>query len=158
METSPGRSAIQATPVATTASETRKRMIRVIPASLLAECVRGLARKLTRGGQRSLPCLSFSDPILCWRARCSVELAEIGKRVVDGGVCSFDFDTRQHGGRVIARRRIYWTDTHELAGVSFQPLQEAARRCLRAGSLLHCRDQRAQVLRKRRDGGHATHR
>src|SRR5512144_2998172 len=103
METSPGRSAIQATPAAMTATEARKRMMRVIPASPLAKCVRGLARKLTRGGERSLPRLSFSDPILCWRSRCGVELAEIGNGVIDGGMRGFYFDARQHGRRIGAR-------------------------------------------------------
>src|SRR5262249_60311621 len=103
-ETSPGRSAIQPPPAAITASDTRKRMIRIIPASSLAKCVGGFARELARGGERSLPGLRFSEPILRRRALCSIKLAEIDDGVIDCGLRHFNLDARQHGGRLIRSR------------------------------------------------------
>src|SRR6476661_4160007 len=158
MATSPGRSAIQAKPAAMTAIETRKRMIRIILASLLAKRVRGLARKRTRSGDRSLPRLCFSDPALCRRPRRDIELAEIGECVIDGRARGFFLDARQHGRRVVTRGHADRTDTHEPGGTRLQPLQIIASRRLSAGRFHDRRNQRTQLLRKRFDGLHATRR
>src|SRR6478736_8113722 len=158
MATSPGRSAIQAKPAAMTAIETRKRMIRIILASSLAKCVRGLARKLTRGGDRSLPRLRFTDPALCRRPRRDIELAEIGECVIDGRTRRFFLDASQHGRRVVTRGHTDRTDTHEPGGTRLQPLQITASRCLRAGRFHYQRNQRTQLLRKRLDAWRAARR
>ena len=42
------------------------------------------------------------------------------------GVRRFNLDACQHGGRIVACRRIDGTDAHKLAGVCFQPLQKTA--------------------------------
>src|SRR4029077_2983921 len=126
MATSPGRSAIQAKPAAMTAIETRKRMTRIILASSLAKCVRGLARKLTRGGDCSLPRLCFSDPALCRRPRRDIELAEIGECVIDGRARRFVLHARPHRRRVATRGHSDRTDTHEPGGTRLQPFQIVA--------------------------------
>jgi hypothetical protein len=101
-------------------------MIRIIPTSLLAKRVRSVARQLTRRSDRSLPCLSFSDPTLCGRPRCRVELPEINECGVDGRVCGFFLDARQYGGGIVTCRRIDRTDPHELGGTRLETLQVAA--------------------------------
>src|SRR6478735_8780529 len=158
MATSPGRSAIQATPAAMTAIETRKRTIRIILSSPLAKCVRGLARKLTRGDDRSLPRLRLRDPALCRRPRRYIELAEIGECVINGRARCFFLDASQHGRRVVTRGHADRTDTHEPGGTRLQPLQIIASRRLSAGRFHDRRNQRTQLLRKRFDGWHATRR
>src|SRR6185295_16207199 len=148
-ETSPGRSAIQPTPAAMTASDARKRTIRIIPTSSLAKCVGRFARELARSGECGLPGLSFSDPLLRRRARRGIELIEIDDRVIDRSVRRFNFNARQYGGRIVARRRIDGADAHKLAGVRFQPLQKTGR-SLRPGRFDQRRNQGAQLLRQRR--------
>src|SRR6476660_4730138 len=158
MATSPGRSAIQAKPAAMTAIETRKRMIRIILASSLAKRVCGLARKLTRGGERSLPRLRFTDPALCRRPRRDIELAKIGECVIDGRARRFFLDARQHGRRVVTRGHADRTDTHEPGGTRLQPFQIIASRCLRAGRFHYHRHQLTQLRRKRLDSLRTTRR
>src|SRR5262249_12389827 len=143
MATSPGRSAIQAKPEAMTAIETRKRMIRIIPTSLLAKRVSGVARKPTRRSERSLPCLSFSDPTQCGRSRCRVELPEINECVVDGRVRGFFLDAHQYGSSIVTCGGIDRTDPHEPGGTRLETLQIAASRHLTTGCLHHSRKQRA---------------
>src|SRR5262249_16963501 len=156
MATSPGRSAIQARPAAMTAIEIRKRMIRIIPASLPAKRVRSIVRKLARRCEGNLPRSRLGDPGLRGRPRCGVELAEINERIVDGCTRCFLFDARQHGGSIVTHWRIDRANAHKLGCTCLETLEIAASRRLRPGSLHQGWNQRLQLTRKRRNGRYAA--
>src|SRR5437016_8116523 len=122
MATSPGRSAIQATPQAVAATEARKTMTRIIPASLLAGRARRFGGKLACGSKRCLPRLCLTDPLLRGRTHRGVKFVEVSKSVVNISARGFDFDSRQHRRGIIARRRIHRANTHKLLGVRLQAL------------------------------------
>src|SRR5262245_3083457 len=143
MATSPGRSAIQPKPAAMTAIEIRKRMIRIIPTSLLPKRVRAVARDLTRRRKRSLPCLSLGNPPLSGRPRCRVEFPEISECIIDGRACGLFLDARQYGGSIVTGRRIDRPDPHELGGTRLKTLQVTAGWRLTARSLHQGWKQRA---------------
>src|SRR5450759_617173 len=145
MTMSPGRSATQAKPAASTATASRKRISRIIAPSPWPERARRIGGVLTGGRERGLARLRLRDPGLRRRARGVGELAEIGERGRNIGLGRVDFDTRQHRGSIVAGRRIDRPNAHQSVGIGLQPLQEAAFRRLRAGNLEHSGEQGAQA-------------
>src|SRR6516225_5578927 len=150
MATSPGRSATQTKPAASTATASRNVMTRTIAPSIRSDCARRIGCVLTRGLERALTRLRFRDPALCRRAYRIGKLAEIGERGRDVGLDDVALDTRQHRRRIVAGRRIDWTDAHELAGIGLQPFEEPTLRRLRARKVDHRRQQVMQLPRQRR--------
>src|ERR1700760_2971871 len=98
---SPGRSANQAKPAATSARATRKKTTRIIAPSPCPERARRIGGESIRGIERGLPRLGLGDPGLRRRAGGLGQLAEIGERGWDIGTRACDLDARQHGGRIV---------------------------------------------------------
>src|SRR5674536_109586 len=106
MTTSPGRSATQAKPAASTATASRNRISRIIAPSPWPERARRIGGVLTGGRERGLARFGPFNPALRRRARDVGELAEIGERGRNVGLGRVDFEARQHRGSIVAGRRI----------------------------------------------------
>src|ERR1019366_10217457 len=107
MTTSPGRSATQTKPAASTATASRNRITRIIAPSPWPERARRIGGVLTRGRERGRARCGPFNPGLRRRARGVGEFAEIGERGRNVGLGRVDLEARQHRRRMVAGGRVY---------------------------------------------------
>src|SRR5215207_10330073 len=130
MATSPGRSAIQTTPRASTATSARNRRTRIIGAPFsrcrLERCD-GVGGETPTGVERPVARLGLAYPSLDWLAGVSRELRQFRQRARDVALGGALLDTGQDCSAIVAARLLaHRADAHELLGVGLQAVEKAA--------------------------------
>src|SRR6476646_7841940 len=127
MATSPGRSAIQTTPKASTATSARKRRTRIIGAPFsrcrLERCD-GVGGETPAGVERPVARLGPGDPSLDRLAAVSRQLRQFPQRAGIVALRGTLFDTGQDRRAVVAARLLaHRADADELLGVGLQTVE-----------------------------------
>src|SRR6476620_2542496 len=127
MATSPGRSAIQTTPRASTATSARKSRTRIIGAPFSRcrlESCDGVGGETPAGVERPVARLGLGDPGLDRLAGVGRPIRKFGQRAGDVALRGALLDAGQDRRAVVAARLLaHGTDADELLGVGLQAVE-----------------------------------